>query len=133
MEKGDKVHYIPDIIHALHKDRSGNYPWAIGRKELVQRVTGGRAFMEERVVELEGIDLENFLEAIKRHPNPAEESRRIAFIRPVRYWPATVREVNQDGTVHLDVEVGNGFTLHYNNIVVGEGPHSCMEVIHGGS
>ena len=67
-----------------------------------------------------------------RYRERAIERQKLVLIRPVKPWPATVREVNPDGTMELDVVPPNrGVTLHVARIPVKETdktPHSCHRV-----
>jgi hypothetical protein len=120
MEVGKKVLYLPAEHHAMQ--RVGNeHAWVMGRKHMNRQ---GQPDVEE----LGARRLQEVLGFIHRHPNPQEERKNLVFLRPNKPWEATVTTVHDDGTVDLDVVVGNGFTLHERNIRVDEGkktPHTC--------
>jgi hypothetical protein len=123
LEVGDKVEYVPALLHALQRDpRDGSYPWRIARR----RAKKGQESHEE----LQGPEVEKYLAFIRRHARPEEELKNLSLIAPRTTWPATVTAVNEDDTVNLDIQSPNGFTLHYNGIPVGEGlaykPHTCL-------
>jgi hypothetical protein len=99
---GDRVVYLPAPHYALQQGHGGELPWVLGRQN-PQRGD---------VEELAGDRLAEALLSLKRSPNPAEERRRLVLVRPNRPWPAVVTAVAPDGSVSLDVEVGNGCTLH---------------------
>jgi hypothetical protein len=106
---GDKVGYVVHEAHALKPDAKGDYPWHMGVRRAVNR--RGRA--EEQVEELEGKELNDYLNFLRRHPNPAEERKRLVFLRPKTSWPTIVTALNDDGSAALDVQSAQGgVTLH---------------------
>lgn len=122
-EVGQKVNYVPDQAHALDRDANGNYPWVLGFPRFT---SAGKMEIEE----LAGHRIEEVLNAIRRHPNPAEERRKLTFIRPCKVWPATITAAHEDGTVNLDIQGHNGgVTIHYEKVPYVEAgqarPHSC--------
>lgn len=126
MEVGDKVRYVPEKTYAMMKDARGDRPWVIGRRKLVKGKAGK---LEETVEELEGEALEEFLGAVRRSNDPESEAKNIVLVRPKGAWSALVRNMNEDGTVDLDVQSPNtGVVLHLDGIAVDEGRaglHSC--------
>ena len=124
---GDKVLYLPHVNHALHLHH-GDLGWVIGRKHSTPTRNG----MVEEVEELWGDRLTEFLGALKRSPNSSQERANMVFIRPNKPWPAVITAVNDDGTVNVDIDAGNGFTLHETVKLHKEGPphtpHTCFLV-----
>lgn len=108
---GDTVYYLPHEAHALQADRNGDYAWVMGRK--IQRPTTGGRFVAD-VEELSGKDLRDYLELIRRHPDPERERANLVFLRPAKPWTAQVTAVHDDGSADLDIVSPNGgITLHY--------------------
>jgi len=122
MQVGDRVCYVPHQCHALESDASGEFPWVMeyvhanGKKEV-----------------LEGRRAHEVITALKRYPDPSEEFKKIRFLYPARTWTATVRGINDNNTVNLDVQSNRGgVTLHYDNVLVDDvakQPHSCHKEV----
>lgn len=118
LEKDDEVNYLPDELHAFHRDHNGDYTWVIGVRKRVPVLEGTPGQTIEHIQELSTRELDNQLKVLRRHPNPNEERKKFVLLRPAKPWKGVVTQVNDDGTVNLDIEVGNGFTLHYDNVKV---------------
>lgn len=119
MNIGDQVFYVPHQCHAKEKDAQGNLQWVVGAE--VTKYVNGRA--QKVVQELTGKALEQYLKS----------KRPIQYIRPAVVWPAIVTQVNDNGTVNLNIQGANtGVTLHYDNVSIDEvsqEPHTCHPVI----
>jgi hypothetical protein len=128
LKEGDKVFYVPHLCHAHEKDARGVRPWAIGVTVTHTKVTKGKVHILESVHELEGLDLERYLEAIRKSPIPGEELKKISYLRPQRLLEAVIDEVNPDGTCDLKVRSNvPGVTLLYRGLSFdpdGQTPHS---------
>ncbi len=114
-QPGDVVSYVPHACHANQKDRvRSSYPWVIGK--VTQRNVGGETV--EIIQELTSDrDVELLLEQVAKRPREIKVSDLMRHVRPAEVWPATVRSVNADGTVNLDVQSNQGgVTLHYDGI-----------------
>ncbi len=143
VQVGDKVLYVPHVCHALNQNPlTKDYPWVFGDRAGRPRLPAYKRQDDgsdpDKPYELEGKELQRFLTEVKG----SDRRDRIVFIRPKELWPATVRAVNPDGTVNLDVtsNVG-GFTLHYNNVKIDREPgtptiekhHTCRLIYKGSS
>ncbi len=107
LKVGDAVCYVPDACHARIKDHRGDYPWVFGR-----RVQGRGRETEDAVEELSARETAEFLAYAANSPDPRREQRSLVLLRPRVVWPAKVKTVHDDGTVDIDVDQGNGVTLH---------------------
>lgn len=108
---GDEALYVPGEFHALDKGSSGEYPWELGWRE--QHPLQKEAKLEI----LAGQRIKEAFSRVQRSPNSAVERKKLVFIRPKELWPCTVRAVNDDGTVNLDIRSNKGgVTLHYDNV-----------------
>ena len=118
---GGEVKYIPHAAHALEFDANGECPWVISYTDF-----------NGKVEILEGNRIKEVLSAIKRYPDPAAERKKLGFVRPRIAWPANIRNVNEDGTVDIDVKSlsNEGVTLHYDHIPFNDehAPHTCYMI-----
>lgn len=134
---GDRIEYVPHVCHAFNCNGNNEYPWVIGQKQpprAEQDPVTGEIRTVEHLVELdEGRLHRNVLPFVSQAPDAADHSRRLVPLRPVKPWPAVVRQVHDDGTLDLDIEsnIGVGMvTLHYDRVPVeesGQMPHSCRK------
>lgn len=126
IKPGDELCYIPDECHALIKNRlTGQYPWVIGKKKR----TNVRGKIVEQVEELSGTATDAFLAGIRKlQTNKEEAMSQVVFLRPNGHWKATVRNVNEDGTVDVDIaDPRNGSTLHCDGVKIdnNKAAHTC--------
>ena len=134
MEIGQRVDYLPAAHYATHRDLKGDYAWVIGRKRIDYDVDArGNRQPRETVVEMSPNEAEVYLDALRRHPNPAEEKKNLVLLRPAKAWTAVVTAIGEDGSVDLDVTVGNGFTLHERGVRVTRpgqpwSGHTCVAI-----
>lgn len=117
---GDTVNFVPGKEHAFFKDTNTNeYPWVMGWEKNPQG----------DVEELTTDRLEVVLNALRLHPDPERERKRLKFLRPNIVWNGVVKAVNNDGTVDVDVHCKRtGGTLHYKSVSVDPAkktPHTC--------
>ena len=134
VRKGDKVNYLPHRVHALDKGPTGDLPWLIGRRifppgleqTLSREIRANLIDFDmpgydepQRVEILRGRRIDDYLEAVKRLPEDArkEEAKNIVLLAPAEAWEATVKKVNDDGTLDLEVKSNRpGVTLHVDNV-----------------
>ena len=142
LKPGDDVQYVPDAIHALHKNHHGDYPWVLGRRivnrarlktapENIIKCRRGEEVFDCEV--LEGKRVEEYLGFVRRSPDPAKEAKNIVLIEPKELWPAKVKAVNEDGTVNLEIHSGrHGAVHHCDNVPVDntrKEPHTCCKPV----
>jgi len=118
MEVGDKVLYVPSLNHALETDANGVTVWEIGLKKTVRSNTGKMTEETEVLTSLRRIK-----EELRTNKD------RVVYVKPNRLWKGIVTQVNEDGTVSLDLP-GNktGTTLSYINVKVDHSKtkaHTC--------
>lgn len=121
---GSKVKYVPGMDHALNRGADGSYPWVVG---MDFRKHPGKP---PDIRELSIRDTDQALMEIRRSANPTQAKERLRLLRPAQLWDATVKAVNEDGTLALDI-VSNqtGVTLHYDHVPlasVSNQPHSAV-------
>jgi hypothetical protein len=119
LQIGDKVGYVPDMVHALQRDSRGKRPWVIGRAGKITIIgKGPEKVRQTEIEELNGKELETFLRGIRRAPDPVAARKKLRFINPREVWPGIVTAVNEDGTVNIDTYRPSmpTATWHYRNL-----------------
>lgn len=134
---GDVVEYFPHMCHGLNCNHRNEYPWVFGLKQNPHYVTNkntGQQELEYDVVEVdEGRLHRGVLPGIRNSPNPVEQMKNLVPLRPKSPWRATVKAVNPDGTLDLEVEsnIAPGMiVLSYLRVEIDESgmkPHSCRK------
>jgi hypothetical protein len=132
---GDTVHYVPHECHALEADARGEYPWRLGRDDVVLKpkaveVDGKMVERLEHTHETEvlsGHRIGEYLSYLKRAV-PGEK-RKLRRLEPLRTYPATVAAVHDDGSVDLVIKhPRSGVTLEYVGVHLDHKaalPHTC--------
>jgi hypothetical protein len=95
---GDAVLYVPDKCHAKTTNHVGEMSWQLGWRER----KGGK----EQVKQLDGRDLRRRIQWLKRLGGNAPEHQGLVLVKPNTPWPATVKAINEDGTLQIDATVG---------------------------
>jgi hypothetical protein len=142
MNVGDKVGYLPDLIHARQRHPQHGFPVVFGWKTGKKLQEKGSEPKDE-VVELNDAEARMKLRHIRKQDVESgrahKEAKRLVVLRVRRPWQATVRKLTpavvQDGkekvlaTADLDIlDETTGATLHYDGVPVDEGkttPHTC--------
>ena len=114
---GERVLYVPDVIHATKPGPSGAYPFVVGKKIQRPKVVRGQVDMQTSVEELTHGETVDFFDQISKSPNPRQALDAVQFLRLNEAWPAVVRKTREDGSCDLDVTSNNGgVTLHYDRV-----------------
>ncbi len=107
---GDSVQYVPDKCNALDEHSPGMFAWQLGwmvntKTKKVEPLTSYVRIKEQ-------------MRHIRQRP---EDKERLVPIKPQVTWDAVVTDVNEDGTLGLDIKVPGGATHHYDNILQDKG------------